>query len=131
MRTLVKRNNDILNKINSPFIINRNDMEIKLVDFQKINRTHLLQLELLNLKKDNYRIFLKGHYLSLIITETKIIPRPVHVHNIDWNLDYNHGYDVMKSVDIWLPGDNFYLIKHYAIPEDQVLKIFLGQMHMN
>jgi hypothetical protein len=131
MKTLEKRNNDILNKINSPFIIKRNEIDIKLIDFQKMNRTHLLQLEIKNLQKDNYRVFLKEHYLTLIITETKAIPKPIHVHNIDWNLVYNHDYDVMKNVDIWLPGDNFYLIKHYSIPEDRVLKIFLGQMHMN
>lgn len=131
MRTLVKRNNDILNKINSPFIINRNDLEIKLVDFQKIRRTHLLQLELNNLKEDNYRLFLKGHYLTMIITEIRSISKPVYVHNMDWRLINNNEYEVMKSVDIWLPGNNFYLIKHYAIPEDQTLKIFLGQMHVN
>ncbi len=131
MKALVKETSDILNEINSPFIINRNDLKIKLIKFQKINRYYLLQLNLTNLTSDNYRIFLKGHYLTLIISEPKEVTKPVHIHNMNWNLYSHQGYELMKSIDIWLPGDNFFLIKHYVVSEDQVLKVYLGKIHTN
>jgi hypothetical protein len=131
MKTMAKGSTDILNRINSPFIINKSNVEIKLMDFHKVNRYYVLLLNVMNLSDDNYRIFLKGHYLSLIISEPKEVSKPVHIHNMDWNLYNNQSYEILKSVDVWLPGDNFYLIKHYLLSEDQVLKVFLGKMHFN
>ncbi|MGD2035023.1 MAG: hypothetical protein PVF73_08205, partial [Bacteroidales bacterium] len=78
MKTMAKGSTDILNRINSPFIINKSNVEIKLMDFHKVNRYYVLLLNVMNLSDDNYRIFLKGHYLSLIISEPKEVSKPVH-----------------------------------------------------
>jgi hypothetical protein len=131
MKALVNPVSRIENNLNTPFIVKKNDMAVRLIGFQKMNQYHILQLGMVSLERDNYRIFLNGHYLTLIVSEHKEISRPVQIHNNQWGLLYHQDYEVMKNVDIWLPGDNFYLIKHYLMPGNEILKIFLGEMHMN
>ena len=114
-----------------PFLMKKKDTSIKVIDFQKIHKNYLLQLEMPNISDDNYRIFIKGYYLTLILSEQKEINRPVHIHNMKWDIYRQSNYELMRNIDIWLPGDNFYLIKHYTIPEKQLLKILLGKMHFN
>ena len=131
MRTIARSESHIIQKMNAPFILHRNGMDIKLVNYVESNNVHMIQLGLENINSDNYRIYLKGQYLTLIISEMKEISKPLYIKNVDLDFYYHQGYEVMKSVDIWLPGNNFYLIKHYAVPEEQILKIFLGKSHFN
>lgn len=131
MKALEKLNHEIANKLNTPFVIKRNDNKVKINDFQQDKDHYILELGALNLKSDNYRIFLKGHYLTLIVSEIREISKPLHVHNMTWHLYKQQAYEVMKSIDIWLPGNNFYLVRHFVLPEDQTLKIILGTSLMN
>lgn len=110
-----------------PFIIKKNDFDIKMVDYHHNDQYSEISLGYLNLTDDNYRLFVNGQYLTLIVSEVKEAKRPMHLHNIGWNIYRNHNYEVMKSIDLWLPGDNFYLVRHYLVPKDQILKIVLGR----
>jgi hypothetical protein len=116
---------------NIPFLLKKNETKIRVIDFKKVHNNYLLQLAIPNVSEDNYRLFIKGFYLTLIISEQKEVNRPVHIHNMTWDFYKNSNYELMRNIDIWLPGDNFYLIKHYSVPEDQLLNIFLGKMHFN
>jgi hypothetical protein len=131
MKAIVKSVLEKAQNMSTPFLIKKNDADIKIIDFQKIHNRHVLQLDVLNLTKDNYRVFIKGNYLTVIVSEPKEINRPVRIHNMNWSINSQANYEVMKNIDIWLPGNNFYLIQHYIVPESQVLTIILGRMHMN
>jgi hypothetical protein len=131
MKAIVKPVSEKIQNLSTPFLIKNNNVDIKIIDFQKIHKYHVLELDILNLTEDNYRVFIKGNYLTVIVSEPKEIKRPVRVHNMNWNINSQANYEVMKNVDIWLPGNNFYLIKHYTVPESQLLTIILGRMHMN
>lgn len=131
MRALENLTRPVVDKGYSPLILNNNDIDIKLIKFQRKDRYHLLQLGITDIKEENYRIFLKSHYLTLIISTSREISKPIHVGNINWNLLEQQEYEVMKSVDIWLPGENYYMVKHYLIQEEQILNIFLSRMSYN
>ncbi len=131
MKTLEKRTNHVENKIYMNSMINKNKIEIKLISLQKTNDRFLLQIELNNLRGDNYCILLKGNYLTLIISDKKEISKPVYTRNIDSREFDQPGYEIVKSVDFWLPGDNFYVLKHYFVQADQLLNIYLSRIRSN
>lgn len=115
-------------KVFTPSIINNhNEAEIKLLDFQKKNQLYLLQLELKSIRIDNYRIFLKDRYLTLVVSEIRELEKPVYLHNMSWQEVDSEGYEVMKNIELWLPGDNFYLVKHFFVPASNLLNIYLGR----
>jgi hypothetical protein len=131
MKVLDKLTNNVENKLYKPYMINNSDLEIKLVNFQKNKNKFLLQVELDIMGNDNYRLLIKGNYLTLIVTEKKEISRPIYIHNINWRLFDNSEYEVMKSVDFLLPGNNFYLVRHFFVPADKILNIYLARIHYN
>jgi hypothetical protein len=115
----------------TPFIIGKKDEEISLIKAVKKHHHLVLQIAGSCLKDDNYRLFLKGKYLTIVLIEEKLVARPIYVHNVNWE-EYDHsGYEQVKTVDIFLPGDNFYLIRHSFLTNDQVLNVILGQEHYN
>ena len=121
----------IMEGTQAPFLINRSDLDISLVDFQKMNKIYMMTFNTTKLDEDSYRVFLKGHYLTLIISEPKVISKPFYTHKINWHSFAHNSYEVFKTVDVWLPGNNFYLIRHYMMPGNQVLRILLGELHHN
>lgn len=131
MKTLVKEIDMGEGKLISPSVIQSNDEKIKVIDFYRLSRYHILQISINDIENDNYRIFLKGRYITLIISELREISMPMHIHNMNWNFENYHSYEVMKHVDILLPGDDFYLVRHYAILKKQVLIIVLGKINFN
>jgi hypothetical protein len=132
MKAIVKTNRELIQNDRTPFLIKKNDVDISIMDFHKIHKDHyLLILGIDNISEDNYRLFINGRYLTVILSESRELNRPVYVHHMNWGIFNTRNYEILKNVDIWLPGDNFYLIRHFSVPEDQVLKVFLGEMHMN
>lgn len=115
----------------TPYIIDKDGVESKLIEFKELENSFLLQIELTNIKHDNYRLFQNGQYLNLIISEEIEIERPVYLHNVNWGQYAQLKYDVMKRIIILLPGDNFYLVKHNIIPQEKILNIYLSRMQYN
>lgn len=116
---------------NVPFIITNKNINAKMVDFKRENQIYTITLGNLTLSYDNYRLFLNGHYLTLIISESKEAKRPLHLKNVEWDLYRQYKYEVMRNIDVWLPGDNFYLIKHFFVPESRELNIVLEERLLN
>jgi hypothetical protein len=131
MKALIKSRGYIAPDGNVPFIIKKNDVNAEMIDFKRVNQYYNIAIGNIILSNDSYRIFLNGHYLTLIISESKEAKRPLHLHNIEWNFYRQYKYEVMKNIDIWLPGDNFYLVKHYLVAESNVLNIVLGKTIIN
>jgi hypothetical protein len=131
MRTIMNSKPNVLYTREYPYVEKNHDLKIEIVDFQKSDKNYILQIGLTNLEKDNYRIFSKGAYLTLIISVSNEYSRPIHMHDVNWKLYERPTFETLKYADIWLPGDNFYLIRHIAYPEINLLKVILGKMNFN
>ena len=114
-----------------PYIDKKYNPEIGLVNFRKTDKHYILQLRVTKIESDNYRLFLNGSCLTLILSEPHEYSRPVHMHNLSWRVYNRQSDEVVKNMEIWLPGDNFYVIRHFAYPENQLLEIVLGNMVSN
>ncbi len=131
MRTIMNSTADMPKIIEYPFLDKKDDLKIELVNFQKSTKHFILQLSVINLESDNYRLFLKGSCLTLVVSEPHEYSRPIHIHDINWKI-YNHqSYEVLKHSEIILPGDNFYIVRHFAYPESQLLEVILGNTYGN
>jgi hypothetical protein len=128
MKTTLKSTGASIHKFNYPVIEKNIYHEIKIISFRmnKHNRS-ILKLEVMPLKDDNYRIFLNGQRLSLIISESMEYQRPLHLHNIDWKVYNRQTYEVLRNVIIWLPEVNMYLVKYYIIPNSHIIKVILAK----
>lgn len=114
--------------IEYPIVDAKGNLNVELINFRKLENHYALELEIRNIGTDNYRLFIKGACLSIILSEPRVYSKPLHVHNVNWRIYSQQSYDVLKHADIWLPGDNFYLIRHYAYPDDQLLEVIMGNM---
>ncbi len=111
-----------------PVILNRSEENAELVDYIQTGDILKIRLIINHLEKDNYRIFLKGKLLTVILSEEKEISKPMYLHNLSVKHLNTIRYDVMKSIEVWLPGDNFFLVTHFFMPEDQFLCIYLNRL---
>ncbi len=129
MKTILKSTGINIHRLNYPVIEKNIDQEIRIISFRRSNHNRsILKLEVMHLNHDNYRIFLNGQRLSLIISESMEYTRPLHLHNIDWKFYNRQTYEVLRNVIIWLPEVNMYLVKYYIIPNSQILKVILEKM---
>lgn len=120
-----------VSKDQTPYIIGQTDKKIQLIGAEKSRNNWILQFAGDYLKNDKYRLFLKGRYLTIVLIEEKKLARPIYVHNLNWQqYDYS-GYDLVKNIDVFLPGDNFYLIRHSFMTADQILNVYLTQEPFN
>jgi hypothetical protein len=126
MKTIIKPTGNNSGRINFPVVEKNIDHEIKIISFRSNhNNRSILKLGVNDLNDDNYRVYLNGQRLSLIISEPVEYSRPVHLHNINWKFYNRQTYEVLRNVIIWLPDINMCLVRHYMIPHSQVLKIIL------
>lgn len=129
MKTIVNNMYNIENKSQLPYIISKNNLDINHLSYREENKRFLLQIGLSDFPEDHYHIFLDGHYLTLAISDDLRNMKPYLVHNMNQRLIQDKmAFEKIKSVDIWLPDDNYFLINHYYLPEDQILNIYLGKM---
>jgi hypothetical protein len=112
--------------IRYPHIDANGDLKIEWIKFNNSGKHYILKMNISNLENDNYRLCLDGSRLSVIISEPLDYSRPIHLHNINWKMFTHQTFDLLKQADIWLPGDNFYLIRHLALPDDNILEVILG-----
>lgn len=115
--------------IHYPYIDPDGELKIELIKFNNSANNYILQLGISNLEKDNYRLCLNGSCLSVILSEPFEYSRPLHIHNISWKFFNPQSFDLIRQGDILLPGDNFYMICHFAYPEDNVLEVILGSKY--
>ncbi len=126
MKTTLKSTGIGVRKFNYPVIEKNIDQGIKIISFRSYkNKRSILKLEVMPVRNDNYRIFLNGQRLSLIISDSIEYQRPLHLHNIDWKVYNRQTYEVLRNVIIWLPEVNMYLVKYYIIPNSQIIKVIL------
>ena len=106
----------------------RNDVEI--VDYVEDKGKLIITLFSILFSEDKFRFFIQDNKLVIVITE-KVQPGLQDVPVMDWHRFNGRPYERLRNVSIYLPGDNFYLKRHFLIPEQYLLKIILGQIADN
>ena len=109
------------------------ESEIKVVDFQEENENGLFEISLYStlFAISQLKIDIRGNRIVLLVSE-QVEPtrsRPVFVS--DWQSYYPQSYTRMRTINLLLPGDNFFLLRHFLVPENYLLKIFLDRLADN
>lgn len=76
-------------------------------------------------------VFIRDNKIVLFITEVIKSDASETKYVSDWQNFYPRTYTRMRSVSLFLPGDNFFLMRYFLIPEEFMLKIILGQVTEN
>ena len=80
---------------------------------------------------DSYKLILRGNQLILVISELIQITNFTPSHYYKRQFHSKGAYERLRSIRIMLPGNNFYILRHYTIPENNSLKIILGRIRHN
>ncbi|MCG6191322.1 hypothetical protein [Maribellus maritimus] len=107
--------------------------EIKIVDFLEETQQGQYVISLYSelFSGSSIKVFMRNSKVVLFITEYVESANPTAVYVSDWQNFYPQSYSRMRSVSLVLPGDNFFLLRHFLVPEKYLLKILLGQLTEN
>ena len=131
MEAMVKKfhfNND--QNLDIPFIEKRNDFDVNIAGFSYNFLKNQYKLSIYSdlILKDNYTISLDDDKLIIIIAEIREYNKPAYIHNFQRNYSQTDTYERIRSMDIYLPGKDFYLVRHYAIPKKSMLYVILSTL---
>jgi len=101
--------------------------EVKIVDYEAMGKKGLFMITLYSqlFFEDSFKIMVHNNRLSIIISEMIEGSSPA-LQRFDWQGYSKQSYVRMRNVSLLLPGDNFYLLRHFLVPEQFLLKIILG-----
>ena len=97
--------------------------DFRISGFVKEEDNFSLSVFSLLFSKNNIKVSLKGNKI-IIITSEMVNNENTNMY-VDWQIYQQKSYIRMRSINIILPGKNFYLLRHYFIPEEFQLKIIL------
>lgn len=115
--------------INIPFIKKRSDFNVSISGFSYnfLKNRYKLSIHSDLILKDNYTISLTDDKLIIVVSEIREFIKPSYIHNIQTSYSETNTYERIRSMDIYLPGKNFYIVRHYVIPAKNLLHIVLSK----
>lgn len=107
--------------------------EVKLVDYTRdLEKGQIIILLSSLLFSDNkVKIYIRDNKMAVIVTEVVDTTYSPTSFVTDWQRFTKQTYERMHNLNLVLPGDNFYLLRHYVLPEKYLLKIILGKTIVN
>lgn len=108
----------------------KDEEEIKIVDFLEENEDgkFVISLYAVLFAVSEVKIAVRGSRMVLSISEQVEVTHSRTMFVSDWQSYYPQTYIRLRTVSLLLPGDNFFLLRHFLIPENHLLKIFLGRL---
>ena len=77
--------------------------------------------------ENQQKIYIRENKLIIIVSETiHSLSKTTYVS--DWQNYSQQSYIRMRNISLFLPGDNFYLLRHFLIPEKFLLNIIIGKV---
>ena len=107
------------------------DIENKIVNFKLNGNFYNLIINIKNIESNNYRVFLEKSRLMIVVAVNHLYAKPTHIHNLESISTSQLSYEVMRHVEVWLPADNFYLLRHFLDVEEGNLKIILKDTRLS
>ena len=103
--------------------------EVKLVDYTRdLDKGQIIiLLSSLLFSDNNVNIYIHENRMVVVVTE--IVDTTYSPNNFvtDWQRFTKRTYERMHNLNLVLPGDNFFLLRHFVLPENYLLKIILGK----
>ncbi len=135
MSTIVNHHNsvDILNP-GILFAQNKQEPEkVKILDFVSNPEMQQQELTLQSqfFTEEPVNVSVHGNKLNLIVSELVDVSRSTKFQHYNWQSYFYQSYTRMQNITVFLPGDNFFIIKSFLVPEKFLLKIILGQLIKN
>ncbi len=104
--------------------------EVKLVDYTRDlekGRIFIILSSLL-FNENNVKIYIRDNKMAVVVTEVVDTTYSPNSFVTDWQRFTKRTYERMHNLNLVLPGENFYLLRHFVLPEKYLLKIILGEM---
>ncbi len=104
--------------------------EVKLVDYTRDlekGRIFIILSSLL-FNENNVKIYIRDNKMAVVVTEVVDATYSPNSFVTDWQRFTQRTYERMHNLNLVLPGENFYLLRHFVLPEKYLLKIILGEM---
>jgi len=87
----------------------------------------IILLSSLLFSDDNVKIFIRENKMVIVVTEVVDTSHSATEFVTDWQRFAKNSYERIHNINLILPGDNFFLLRHYILPEKYLLKAILGQ----
>lgn len=103
--------------------------EIKIIDFLEETEPgqYIISLYSPLFSGSKLKVFIRGNKIVLFITEYVESIRPAAMYVSDWQSFYPQSYVRMRNISLNLPDDNFFLLRHFMVPEKYLLRILLAK----
>ena len=77
------------------------------------------------------KISIRESKIVIIVSEQVGFGKSTKNYTSDWQTYSQQSYVRMRNISLFLPGDNFYLLRHFIVPEKFLLSIILGKLMEN
>lgn len=78
--------------------------------------------------ENQQKIFIRDNTLVIIVSQIIRTYKSDSAYVSDWQSFGQQSYIRMRNISLMLPGDNFYLLRHFFIPDKLLLKIFMRKL---
>jgi hypothetical protein len=105
----------------------QNDVEIIEYCEEQVKGEVFLSLYSPLFSENHQKIYIRDNKLIIIVSEIiHSLPKTTYIS--DWQNYSQQSYVRMRNISLFLPGDNFYLLRHFLIPERFLLNIIIGKV---
>lgn len=131
MEAIIKESDSVKNQYLEKIYFGDDEIvrDIKIIDYMEITEPGKLIITLFSEQFLNNTIKVTVRNQRIIINVSEFVgpKRNSFTHGSDWEKYGRHSYTRIHNISIFLPGDNFYIIRHLLVPEKSYLQIVLGQ----
>jgi len=104
--------------------------EVKIIDYFEDPAKGQLIVSLYSqlFSENQQKIYIRDNKLIIIVSELINTVKSNNTYVSDWQSYSQQSYVRMRNISLFLPGDNFYLLRHFLIPEKYLLNIIIGKL---
>jgi hypothetical protein len=107
--------------------------EVKVVEFNEDTEKGQIIISLYSqlFSESQLKISIRESKIVIIVSELVGFNKTTSNYISDWQTYSQKTYVRMRNISLFLPGDNFYLLRHFIVPEKFLLNIILGKLIEN
>jgi hypothetical protein len=107
--------------------------EVKIIEYCEDTENGQLVISLYSqlFLESQLKISIRESKIVIIVSEQVGFNKSATTYTSDWQTYSQQSYVRMRNISLYLPGDNFYLLRHFVVPEKFLLNIILGKLVEN
>ena len=107
--------------------------EVKIFEYVEDTEKGQLLISLYSqlFSESQLKISIRESKIVIIVSEQVGFGKSTANYTSDWQTYSQQSYLRMRNISLFLPGDNFYLLRHFVVPEKLLLNIILGKLMEN